>query len=612
MGRQTRRKSYHAVRKRKYMMRRFLLLIALLALIAGLTYVLVLLFSGDEALPDDPTDPNGTINGSMEPEEPQTPEQTPSPELPLTLRPSSNAAEWLTQIGFSSSIMYDRDEVTSFSRTESISFSRGSDYTNVKGITTFAGNNYRDSFVYGVQEIKNKTLIRIWEVPTGSLTAEYDGGTWTGTGWTGMPLIVEWDADVRAMLGVYDEFKHKEGFTEVIYPAMDGKIYFLELSSGKPTRDALNLGIVTKGTASLDPRGYPLLYTGQGLQSTQDGVKGAWFRVISLIDNTVLWSFGGRDPFSYRLWQAYDSSAIFHAESDTLITGGENGVLYSVKLNTDFNREEGTISVNPGPLAKYRYSASGYGERDDNRWWGIENSVTAWRNYVFFTDNGGYLQCVDINTLTPVYVLDVTDDSDTSLVLEEDYDNNTFYLYTANEVDKQSGTGNGYGKSYHRKIDGITGEVLWQVEWEASVGNTSSNGGTLSTPHVGKGNISDLVIFNSTLVPVSVDGITQNGGRIVAYDKKTGTEVWRFEQSSGYWSSPVVVYNESNEAFLIQCDRNGMMRIHNPRTCEILFELDMGSRIESTPAVFGNMLVVGTRGQYGSGESQKIIGVRIG
>jgi len=33
--------------------------------------------------------------------------------------------------------------------------------------------------------------------------------------------------------------------------------------------------------------------------------------------------------------------------------------------------------------------------------------------------------------------------------------------------------------------------------------------------------------------------------------------------------------------------------------------------MEATPAVFDNMLVVGTRGTHGSGESQKIIGVKI-
>ena len=96
-----------------------------------------------------------------------------------------------------------------------------------------------------------------------------------------------------------------------------------------------------------------------------------------------------------------------------------------MKLNTTFDRAAGTISVNPGSLEKYRYTASGYGEGDTQKWWGIENSVAIFQNYAFFTDNGGYLQCVDLNTMELQYVVDVLDDSDTSIVIEEDPENGT-------------------------------------------------------------------------------------------------------------------------------------------------------------------------------------------
>ena len=583
-------------------MRRFLLTLVLLAFSAAGIYLLMRLAKGDEREIDAEQQAGVATETNLQP--------TPVPELSETLTVQKSDAGKLNALGFVTAKMINRVTVDSFVRDESIRFGKGEEYTDAKGILTFAGNNYRNSFTYGTQLVAQKRLARSWEVPTGSLDTEQNGA-WTGTGWTGQPLIVQWNDDVRSMLGVYDQFKSKEGFTEVIYPAMDGNIYFLELGTGAATRDPLYLGVVTKGTASLDPRGYPLLYTGQGIPGTQDGVYGSWFRIISLIDNKIIWSFGGQDPFSYRVWQAYDSSALIDAETDTLVTGGENGILYTVKLNTAFDKAAGTISVNPGSLEKYRYTASGYGEGDTQKWWGIENSIATFRNYAFFTDNGGYLQCVDLNTMELQYVVDVLDDSDTSIVIEEDPQNDTFYLYTANEVDKQSGVTDGLGKSVHRKINGLTGEIIWQVEWDASIGNTSSNGGTLTTPHVGHGSIENVVIYNSTLVPVSVNGETQYGGRIVAYDKETGEELWRYEQAAGYWSSPVVIYDENETAYLIQCDRSGMMRLQDPLTGKVLFELDMGSRIESTPSVFNNVLVVGTRGQYGSGESQKIIGVVI-
>lgn len=609
-GRQT------GYRKRSIRWGRFLLFLALLLALAAAALMLINLLSSDKK-PFNlknilPSKTEAPVNDLL-PE----PKATPIPDfkLPqeLAIEPVSEANP--DNFGFKTKIMISGEEAASFLRSGDMRFESAKEYTKLPGILTFGGNNYRNTFVYGTQSVLEKKLTRIWAADIGSLNAGEGLGTWTGTGWTGMPIIVEWPEKTRRILGIKQEFKDKEQLKEVIYPAMDGYIHFLELESGRRTREPIKLGVVTKGTASLDPRGYPLLYTGQGIPDTSGG---SWFRIVDLIKNEVIWKFGGVDPFSHRRWQAYDSSALVHAATDTLIAPGENGVFYTVKLNAVFDEAAGKVSVNPGGLEKYRYIGDGYGvsEEKDKRWLGIENSAAVFRNYAFFTDNGGRLQCLDLNTLELKYVVDVTDDSDVSIVLEEDPENSTFYLYTANEVDKQSGAASsGGGKSYHRKIDGPTGRIIWQNEWDARYGNTSSNGGTLGTPHSGRGKIADLVIFNATLVPVTYveEGEEKqgNGGRLIAYDKQSGREVWRFEQYSDYWSSPVVIYDAEENAYIIQGDRNGKLRMHDARTGAALFELDMGSRMESTPAVFGDYLVVGTRGTHGSGESQKIICVKI-
>ncbi len=609
-GRQTRR-------NRTVNWKRFLLFLIMICAIAAVVVIGIQLLSGDGEGPLDnvlPLNTPAASPGETLPEAPPTPTPVPTLAPDLAIEPVAEADP--NSFGFSTGLMIDGQETNTFDRGEDMRFGDDKSFTTLPGLLTFGGSNYRNRFTYGTQTVAEKSLTRIWEKEIGSLNTSM--GTWTGTGWTGMPVMVQWPEETRKILGVYDEFKSKDGFVEVIYTTMDGHIYFLELETGKPTRDPINLGVVTKGTASLDPRGYPLLYTGQGITSTEDGATGAWFRIIDLIQNKVVWKFGGKDSFSYRGWQAYDSSALVNAATDTIIAPGENGIFYTFKLNSSFDAAAGTVSVNPGPLQKYRYKGDGYGfaEENDKRWVGIENSVATFRNYAFFTDNGGRLQCVDLNTLKLQYVVDVTDDSDTSIVIEEDVANQTFYLYTANEVDKQPGARDaGKGKSYHRKIDGRTGKIIWEKEWEARFGNTSSNGGTLTTPHVGHGNISDLVIYNATLVPVTYtengETKTGNGGRLVAYNKETGEEVWRYEQYRDYWSSPVVIYDENENAYVLQCDRNGTMRMHDARTGEVLTEIDMGSRIESTPAVFGDYLVVGTRGVAGSGEAPKILGIKI-
>lgn len=460
--------------------------------------------------------------------------------------------------------MYNRDETDSFSREAPISFGKGSEYSAVRGITTYGGSNYRDSFTYGSQTVVNKTLTRVWDKSIGALDCGEDG-TWAGVGWTGMPLIVQWEDDVRPLLGIYDEFKTKDGFTEVIYPAMDGNIYFLELSTGKATRDPIALGVVTKGTATLDPRGYPLLYTGQGIPSTsEEGTRGAWFRVVSLIENKVLWSFGGRDRFRRVSGRHTIPPLWWMRKPIRLSLRAKTRPALQREAQQRIRPRERYGFRESGPLAKYRYTANGYGTSDSNRQWGIESSPAFWKNYAFFTDNGGYLQCVDLNTLKTMYVKDLTDDGDAGVVLEEDYEAGTLYLYTANAVNTQSGAENGFGKSWHRKINAVTGETVWEKSWDASTGSSTTNGGTLSTPHVGHGSISDLVIYNAASVPVMVNGEAVNGGRIVAYDKATGEVVWTYEQAADYWSAPVVIYDAAETAYLIQCDRNGIIRMHNP------------------------------------------------
>jgi len=434
-----------------------------------------------------------------------------------------------------------------------------------------------------------------------------------------------------------------EPLTEVIYPAMDGNIYFFELETGSATRDVISTGVVQKGTSCIDPRGYPLLFVGQGIPVENDqGNNAAYVRVYSLINGEEIYRFGGFDWFGRRTWQAYDSSPMI--SDDTLVYAGENGVLYTSKLNATFDVEAGTVSVDPERLVKLRYEGSGYSRTDaaGSRWYGVESSVAAFRNYAYFTDNGGRLQCVDLNTMKIKFVVDVTDETDSSVVIEESYYDNTIYLYTGSEVSTANGSlGDGYGYSYQRKINGLTGAVVWEQKWICSTGDETSSGGILATPHVGKGQISNLVIYSLSLaaqsngvaaadtpdpnadestdgtetsaaVPVpDENGNYSLGGRIVALDKSTGNVAWSIEQTNDYWSSPVVVYDEQGRAYLIQCDRGGYITLYDASTGTELNSLDLGSRVDSTPAVFNDLLIVGTRGKGGSGGSAKIVCIKI-
>ena len=93
-------------------------------------------------------------------------------------------------------------------------------------------------------------------------------------------------------------------------------------------------------------------------------------------------------------------------------------------------------------------------------------------------------------------------------------------------------------------------------------------------------------------------------GLLVALDKKTGKEVWKLPMARYAWSSPVAVYDAGGKGYILQGDSVGNLMLIEGSTGKVMASVDLGSNIEASPAVFDDMLVVGTRGQ-------KIYGVRI-
>ena len=481
-------------------------------------------------------------------------------------------------------------------------------YTDLTGVITFGSGPYRDSFAFGTATVTLKSLQITWQSIIGKL------GDYAGTSWTGQPLLVKWKPDVLPTLGVGDIYKSMEDFIEVIYPSADGNIYFFDLLTGGQTRQPISVGISLFGTASLDPDGRPMLYVGSGLmKKNARGTEVSYYYAINLISNKVEYEFGGRDYFAYRSkWNAFDASPLII--NDTLIQPSEGGIIYFVSLRTKYDPEKGTISINPGDRVKYRYTGPNYNSNDGTgkRWYGFESSPAIFRNYLFITDNGGHLQCIDTNTLKLLYAVDLGGDTDASPVLEEDGAAGTLFVYTASQTNVQAADlPAGWGYATMKKINALTGEVVWSKDRISYVGNGSYKSGCRATPHVGRGNISNLLIcaFSGAGIPVVDDtGAVSSytyGGRLVAFDKSDGTVVWSIETegSADYVSSPVVFYTDRGDAYLVACDRSGKMNLYDAATggMALCASLDLGARIDSTPAAFGNYLVVGTTGQTPDG-----------
>ena len=306
---------------------------------------------------------------------------------------------------------------------QEISFEQGSEYTAANGIVTFRGNNFRDNPVWGTADFAENKLKSDWTYQTGKLTSQ--GKTWTGSGWTGQPLVVKWPRATKQVMNMHSWAKEDDSLVEVIYACLDGHIYFLDMKTGRQTRDTLDIGYTFKGAGALDPRGYPIMYVGSGYNSSKG--KSRVF-VISLIDGNVLYTFGDSDPFSLRgSLSFFDSSALVDAETDTLIYPGENGILYLIHLGTNYDEAQGTISINPDRIVKWHYQGLRTGT--SKYWMGMEDSAVIYKGYLYIQDNGGHFMCLDLNTLQLVWVQDCLDDSNGSPVMS--IEDGKAYLYAS-------------------------------------------------------------------------------------------------------------------------------------------------------------------------------------
>ena len=481
-----------------------------------------------------------------------------------------------TEVMRNDELIEDRSSVSPWT---DITFGVGEDYTAVDGIVTFRGTNFRNSPQYGFANMTNYNISNIWTKGITSLTS--GGRNWSGSGWTGQPLMEKWTRSQKAAMNMYDWAKEDDELVEVIHACLDGYIYFYDLRTGEATRDALYLGYTFKGSGALDPRGYPILYVGSGYDS-DIGVSHVF--VINLIDQSVMYEFGADDPFSLRQGCSFfDSSALVDAETDTLIYPGESGILYLIKLNSVYDEAGGAVSIDPGDIIRWHY----YGTRsgDGSYWLGMEDSACVYRGYLFVCDNGGNMMCLDLHTMELVWVQDILDDSNGTPVLS--IENGHLYLYV--------------GTSFHLgwrsdstapvpiwKLDAETGEIVWQTDFECH-SEEGVSGGVQSTIAVGKYDFSDYIYAT---VAKTNDYYT---GQLVCLRKDTGEIVW--EQTDSYtWSSPVCVYNQDGSGAVLYFTFGGDGLLIDGLTGEEKCRYSLGEQnIEASPAVYEDYVVVGSR-----------------
>ena len=224
----------------------------------------------------------------------------------------------------------------------------------------------------------------------------------------------------------------------------------------------------------------------------------------------------------------------------------------------------------------------------------MEDSAVAWKNYLYVADNGGKLFCWDLNTMKLVWVQNVLDDTNTSPVFEEE--NGTrlhLHLHLASRDGQEHARPAATGGIPIWKIDAATGEIVWKTDSLPVLHRASTSPAACRTLRCWARRTSPT--WSSTPSPARP---SPGSGIIVALDKKTGKEVWRtadqplhVELAGGGLHARRQVLHRGLRLPSATCSCS------KARPGKILDTINLGTNIEASPAVFGNTIVVGTRGQ---------------
>lgn len=429
--------------------------------------------------------------------------------------------------------------------------------SEVEGLITFRGNPTRS--YYGQGPVPSAPEV-LWSVPEdGGFCGESAVGgsskTWCGTGWTGQPSVWEGPDDK----------------TWVAFGAYDKAIHILDAETGADLRQPFVTGDIIKGSVTIDPDGFPLLYSGS---------RDNKYHVLAFDRGEAmeeLWTLDA-EAVSPTLWNDdWDSSGL--VIDDYLFEGGENSQIHIVKLNRAVGAD-GKVTVAPELV----WNAPGWddellselavaGTRSQDV--SIENSVAISGDTLYFANSGGLVQGWDISGLkdgvdpTRTFRFWTGDDIDASIVVDDEG-----FLYVGSEYER------GFDRSLEVgqliKLDPRRPDdpLVWSVD-----DHESSPGGIWATPAIH----GDVVY------------VPTNGGRLLGVDRGDGEVLWTIHLPGPTWQSPVVV-----DDVLIQGDCNGVLHgydVSDPRVAPPeLWTVQLEGCIESTPAVWGGRIFVGARG----------------
>jgi outer membrane protein assembly factor BamB len=442
------------------------------------------------------------------------------------------------------------------------------DEFNPDGIFTFLGGNQRNSPVRGVLNGEPKGIKLSWSFKTSMDSMTGPWGHWGGgAGWTGQPLVVKWkESEIKNLSALHPEYKTRKFLTEIIQVSLCGKIYFIDFETGLATRAPLEINNPIKGTPSIDAKNKNFLMVGQGIPHR----NGFAWRCFNLKNNSLIHTEKTPNSFSFRHWGASDASPLIEPNSEKFIWPTESGVIYFGKLN-----QNSLDSIN---MLRY--------QTKDSYHQGLESSPSALGNLVYFSDNGGNVFCLDLNTMKLRWHYYNKDDSDATPVIQ--IIDGIPYIFVGNEVDKQGVEGIGA----ITKLNGLNGTVVWRYEKKCfSFGEPKpNNGGMLSTPCIGRMKAENLIW--------TIFSLTEKTGKgtFVCLDINSGAVKYELEMENYSWVSPIALYDKDGNPYVYFSDVAGRIYLINGLSGKVIHKEQIGALFESSPVAWDNRIIQPSRG----------------
>ena len=172
-------------------------------------------------------------------------------------------------------------------------------------------------------------------------------------------------------------------------------------------------------------------------------------------------------------------------------------------------------------------------------------------------------------------------------------------LYTANMLNNRK---KGNSSVQIRRYDAMSGKQAWSTDVGVYKGKKDKDDvGAKASPVIGQRALGSLVYF--TVTGLSEEGVSKLGlhsdakAALIALDKDTGSIAWSFGLSSRGESSPLALYDEAGNGWILQCEQSGKVHLLDGLSGEELAALELEGEILASPAAYNNVVVIGTTGK---------------